>query len=143
MPDGVCGKTGTTNDLRDSWFAGFTAEAVVVSWIGMDNNSPAGFTGATGAMPIAAMVMKSMGSRRQIVMPEGIVLKDIDPVNGLLAHEIPDKLTLPFISGTEPADFSDRLPEALPPSPEENAETPTKSEEKKDGSVQELIKSIF
>ncbi|HEY9161243.1 MAG TPA: PBP1A family penicillin-binding protein [Desulfomonilia bacterium] len=110
MPDGVCGKTGTTNDLRDSWFACFTKDISLVSWVGMDNNSPAGFTGATGAMPIAAMIMASLGHVRQIPQPEGIVLKDIDPASGKLAMETAPKILLPFVEGTEPTEYSDGVP---------------------------------
>lgn len=110
MPDGVCGKTGSTNDLRDSWFACFTRDISLVSWIGMDNNSPAGFTGATGAMPIAAMIMASLGHVRQVPQPEGIVLKDIDPATGKLAMDNAARILLPFVEGTEPTEYSDGIP---------------------------------
>jgi penicillin-binding protein 1B len=48
----VAGKTGTSDDLRDSWFAGFTNEHLVVSWVGFDDDRPTGLTGATGAAKI-------------------------------------------------------------------------------------------
>ena len=48
----VAGKTGTTDDLRDSWFAGFTGNYLAVVWLGMDDNSPANLTGATGALRV-------------------------------------------------------------------------------------------
>src|SRR5262252_8527640 len=48
----VAGKTGTSDDLRDSWFAGFTSDHLVVSWLGFDDDRPTGLTGATGAAKI-------------------------------------------------------------------------------------------
>lgn len=46
----AAGKTGTSNDLRDSWFAGYTAEHLAVFWMGRDDNKPAGLFGATGGL---------------------------------------------------------------------------------------------
>lgn len=46
------GKTGTTSDYRDAWFAGSTEQQTVVVWVGFDNNRPTGFSGASGALPI-------------------------------------------------------------------------------------------
>ena len=56
----VAGKTGTTNDSRDSWFAGFSAEHLGVVWVGRDNNKPTGLTGATGAMQVWADIMRTI-----------------------------------------------------------------------------------
>ena len=49
---GVAGKTGTSNDFRDSWFAGFDAATLAVVWVGHDNNTPTGLTGSAGAMRV-------------------------------------------------------------------------------------------
>lgn len=54
----VVGKTGTTNDTRDSWFAGFSGEHLIVTWLGTDNNQSIGLTGSSGALPIWADIMK-------------------------------------------------------------------------------------
>lgn len=58
----AAGKTGTSDGLRDSWFAGFTGGHVAVVWVGYDDNRPAGLTGATGALPIWAAIIRDMGS---------------------------------------------------------------------------------
>jgi penicillin-binding protein 1B len=48
----AAGKTGTTNDLRDAWFAGFTPELLTVVWVGLDDNQPIGLSGSQAALPI-------------------------------------------------------------------------------------------
>jgi penicillin-binding protein 1B len=53
----VAGKTGTSDSLRDSWFAGFTNDHLVVTWIGADDNRSTGLTGATGASRVWARVI--------------------------------------------------------------------------------------
>ncbi len=54
----AAGKTGTTNDLRDAWFAGFTADLLCVVWVGFDDNTPIGLSGAKAALPIWVDFMK-------------------------------------------------------------------------------------
>ncbi|MCD6295227.1 MAG: penicillin-binding protein 1B, partial [Deltaproteobacteria bacterium] len=49
---GTASKTGTTNNLKDSWFAGFTGNQLAVVWLGRDDNKPCGLTGASGAMRV-------------------------------------------------------------------------------------------
>ena len=62
LPPGltVAGKTGTSDDLRDSWFAGFTNDHLIVTWLGADDNRPIGLTGSTGAARIWARVMGAL-----------------------------------------------------------------------------------
>lgn len=57
----VAGKTGTSNDLRDSWFIGYDNKHLVTTWLGKDNNKPTGLTGSSGALPLFASFMKKQG----------------------------------------------------------------------------------
>lgn len=58
----VAGKTGTTDQLKDSWFAGFSGSHVAVAWVGNDDNSPTGLTGSTGALQVWAETMKGIAT---------------------------------------------------------------------------------
>lgn len=100
----AAGKTGTTDDLRDSWFAGFSGNYLAVVWLGMDDNSPTRLTGATGAMRIWAHIMRETGARPlQLRAPQGLVDAWIDPVTGKQTDAGCESATrLPFIKGTEP-----------------------------------------
>ena len=59
----AAGKTGTTNDLRDAWFVGFTPELLTVVWVGFDDNQPVGLTGAQAALPIWTAVHDARARR--------------------------------------------------------------------------------
>jgi penicillin-binding protein 1B len=81
----VAGKTGTSDGLRDSWFAGFTNEYSIVTWLGTDDNRTTGFTGATGAGVIWARLLTELGSRPYVsARPAGITEQWIDYRTGLL-----------------------------------------------------------
>jgi penicillin-binding protein 1B len=58
----VAGKTGTSSDTRDSWFAGFTGSYVSVVWVGYDDNRATGLTGAAGALPVWADTLAKLKS---------------------------------------------------------------------------------
>jgi penicillin-binding protein 1B len=62
LPEGlaVAGKTGTTNDMRDSWFAGFSGDRVLVVWVGRDDNKPMGLSGSSGALRVWGDIMASI-----------------------------------------------------------------------------------
>lgn len=106
LPPGmtVAGKTGTTNDTRDSWFAGFSGDRVAVVWLGLDDNSPIRMTGATGALPIWGTVMRDISTRPlHLVRPGNVDYAWIEPASGLQVYPgCSGAVQLPFISGSEP-----------------------------------------
>jgi penicillin-binding protein 1B len=65
LPGGLrtAGKTGTSNELRDSWFAGFSGDNLAVVWLGHDDGRPGGLTGATGALRVWTDLMREIGGR--------------------------------------------------------------------------------
>jgi penicillin-binding protein 1B len=100
----VAGKTGTTNDGRDSWFAGFSGDLLAVSWIGRDDNAKTGLTGGSGALKIWAQFM-AHASRQSLTyrMPDDMETQWIDDQSGYLTGEgCPNSRMLPFITGSEP-----------------------------------------
>jgi len=114
----VAGKTGTS---RDGWFAGYTPNLVCVVWVGFDDGSQLGLTGANSALPIWADFMSAAlathpewGGDWQ--MPEGIQQVNIDPLTGKLATaDNPNKRTELFINGTAPNVASTEILEEEPP----------------------------
>src|SRR2546430_128120 len=58
----VAGKSGTSSEFRDSWFAGFSGSHLAVVWVGYDDDEPTGFTGSAGALPVWARVMAGVGT---------------------------------------------------------------------------------
>lgn len=61
---GACGKTGTSNNTRDAWFAGYINGYLAVVWVGRDNNGKTGLTGAQAALPIWGKIMKKINKLR-------------------------------------------------------------------------------
>ncbi len=93
----LAGKTGTTNDLRDSWFAGYGDRLLAIVWVGRDDNKPAGLSGATGAMQVWSDLM-------QLIRPEPLVLtspENIAWVNISIgtrtSRDCPGTVAYPFI----------------------------------------------
>ncbi len=82
----VAGKTGTSSDYRDSWFAGFSGNTLAVVWIGYDDNSPTGLTGSSGSLPVWSRLMLSIGTTSlSAPLPEGLEDKSIEFMTGLAA----------------------------------------------------------
>ena len=104
----AAGKTGTTNDLRDAWFVGFTPELLTVVWVGLDENQPLGLSGTQAALPIwTSFMMKALAGHPnvQFEAPEDVSLVEIDRDTGKLAGPYCPRVTNEvFLIGTEPAE---------------------------------------
>lgn len=84
----LAGKTGTTNDMRDSWFAGSAGRTLAVVWLGRDDNQPIGLSGGTGALPVWTEFMQQLTPVAQLpVMPADVTWPWIDIASGRLSAE--------------------------------------------------------
>lgn len=122
---GVAGKTGTSDGLRDSWFAGFTGDHLTVAWLGRDDNQSSFLSGSTGALKVWENIMINVPSAPlQVVEPDGIVWTAIDRTT-LQPGDAGNSTLLPFLAGTEPD--APRSPASVPvPSPAAPVPTPAK-----------------
>ncbi len=100
----VAGKTGTTDDLRDSWFAGFGADRVAVVWVGRDDNRPTGLTGSRGALPLFGRAMRDLHLRPlDPLPPAGVEYHWVEDASGMLSAEgCKGAIRLPFAAGSQP-----------------------------------------
>jgi penicillin-binding protein 1B len=102
----AAGKTGTTNDYGDAWFAGFTPDLLAVVWVGFDHKRSLNLAGAEAALPIWTEFMKQATAGlplNEFVPPPGITMVRIDPASGQLATPAcPETLEEAFYSGQEP-----------------------------------------
>jgi membrane peptidoglycan carboxypeptidase len=126
----LAGKTGTS---RDGWFAGYTPNLVCAVWVGFDDGSQLGLTGANSALPIWADFMQVALAQHpewegDWAMPTGIDQVEINPKTGQLATpEDTEKRVELFINGTGPSHTSEPVEEATPeelPSPSPSIEHP-------------------
>lgn len=155
IPGELAGKTGTTNQQRDAWFAGYAPERATVVWVGYDDNSKTRLTGARAALPIWVRFMARVappGGYSTFATPPGITTASIDPTTGMLATEgCPYVITEVFREGEVPTQTCDRhgggIPEpqvaaATEPVPEERGEEPAaRAEERR--SEPHTIRNFF
>jgi len=101
----LAGKTGTSNDSRDSWFAGFGRDLLTVVWLGRDDNGATPLTGATGALQVWTEFMyRAKPLSLDTPQPANVVTAWVDIENGQgSAQGCPNAAQIPYIRGTEPA----------------------------------------
>ena len=104
---GVAGKTGTTDEQRDAWFAGFTGDRLGVVWVGYDDNRAARLSGAAAALPIWGDMMAALAPEPLMLeKPERIEHVWIDPQSGLRGISCPGAQELPFVQGSAPREMA-------------------------------------
>ncbi|MGL6028717.1 MAG: penicillin-binding transpeptidase domain-containing protein, partial [Legionella sp.] len=104
----IAGKTGTTNDQVDTWFAGFTSDLVVTTWVGFDNPKSLHEYAANLALPLWVDFMKVALKGKpetELKQPDNVVAVRIDPVSGLLAKPNQESAIIEYFRDKEvPAD---------------------------------------
>jgi penicillin-binding protein 1A len=108
----VAGKTGTSNDSKDTWFSGYSTEIAAIVWVGYDDNKPlgSGESGATTALPAWISLMKAAHEnkpRAEFPRPPGVVTVSIDPKTGKRAANEEGAVDEVFLEGTEPTDVAE------------------------------------
>ncbi|PPK51268.1 penicillin-binding protein 1B [Marinobacter persicus] len=105
----LAGKTGTTDDGRDAWFAGFSGDLLAVAWVGRDDNRGTALTGASGALPVWSEMMARVPQYGfSPVVPDDVQYHWVNVGKQALTEEhCPDARFMPFIIGSEPEDIYD------------------------------------
>jgi penicillin-binding protein 1B len=100
----LAGKTGTSNDSRDSWFAGFGQDVLAVVWLGRDDNGPTPLTGATGALQVWTDFMRKADPLPlDMPVPDNVVQAWIDATSGQGTDpSCPNAVQMPYIRGSQP-----------------------------------------
>lgn len=100
----LAGKTGTSNDSRDSWFAGFSQDVLAVVWLGRDDNGPTPLTGATGALQVWTEFMRQADPLPlDMPVPDNVVLAWVDASSGQGTDpSCPNAVQMPYIRGSQP-----------------------------------------
>ena len=100
----LAGKTGTTDGLRDSWFAGYGADRVAVVWVGRDDNRPVNLSGSSGALEVWARLMRAIGAASvSDVAPRGVEWHWVSRGEGRrIERACTGAMRLPFVAGRLP-----------------------------------------
>ncbi|HYI87283.1 MAG TPA: transglycosylase domain-containing protein, partial [Burkholderiales bacterium] len=102
----IAGKTGTTDEQRDAWFAGFSGDRLAVVWVGYDDNRAARLSGSAAALPIWGDLMSALSPEPlALARPPTVEMVSIDPQSGLRGGmSCPGAVELPFMQGSAPKD---------------------------------------
>jgi 1A family penicillin-binding protein len=100
----VAGKTGTTNDYRDAWFVGYTADMVTSVWVGFDRGAPLRLSSSEAALPIWGAYMREIPhTPANPKPPPGVTSREIDPETGMLWQDgCPGPIDEVYLDGTAP-----------------------------------------
>ncbi|MFA5718985.1 MAG: penicillin-binding transpeptidase domain-containing protein, partial [Desulfobulbaceae bacterium] len=105
---GLAGKTGTSDDGRDSWFAGFSGDRLAVVWVGRDDNAPVNLTGSSGALVVWARMMHQLDAEPlRLIEPPGIEWRRVAVGPERQGGAARRAVSLPFIAGTAPNRIGD------------------------------------
>ncbi|KFE44430.1 penicillin-binding protein 1B [Pseudomonas syringae] len=101
----LAGKSGTTNDSRDSWFAGFSQDLLAVVWMGRDDNGKTPFTGATGPLQVwTSFMRKADPLPLDMPLPDNVIQAWVNAATGQGTDaSCPNAVQMPYIRGSEPA----------------------------------------
>ena len=117
----VAGKTGTTNDLKDAWFVGYTPSLVAAVWVGHDTPQPMGDGyGSQLAGPVWAHFMADAEQNAEISdwpQPRDVVTMQVSADDGLLPNSTSPTVSEVFLKGTAPTATSPILSAVAPPAP--------------------------
>lgn len=91
LPQPLAGKTGTSDDQRDAWFAGFDNRHLGVIWVGQDDNAAMPYTGSSGALPIWQATLERVGVE-PLTPPRSLVDISVSPEGTLLGDHCTGKV---------------------------------------------------
>ena len=99
----IAGKTGTTDEQRDAWFAGFSGDRLAVVWVGYDDNRAARLSGSSAALPIWGDLMSAL-SPEPLALGHGRDGVDRSAAGCAAAPAVPGRSELPFMQGSAPTE---------------------------------------